>query len=102
MLLYLLNTLPLGILEKFKLCYNQKKEEITSPTTDVSASISANALLNSEEAPTKLLSLSDFRSPMFPLRLTNLRKHKINDAVFSEVTVSMWVALLDNYVNKAP
>ena len=27
---------PLGILEKLKFCYNQKKEELTAPTTDVS------------------------------------------------------------------
>ena len=37
LLLYSFNTLLLGILEKLKLCYNQKKEEITTPTTDVSA-----------------------------------------------------------------
>ena len=37
LLLYSPNTLPLGILEKLKLYYNQKKEEITTPTTDVSA-----------------------------------------------------------------
>ena len=36
LLLYSPKTLPLGILEKLKLSYNQKKEEITTPTTDVS------------------------------------------------------------------
>ena len=35
--LYSPNTLPLGILEKLKLCYNQKKEEIATAITDVSA-----------------------------------------------------------------
>ena len=37
LLLYSLNTLTLGIFEKLKFCYNQKKKEITIPTTDVSA-----------------------------------------------------------------
>ena len=36
LLLYSPNTLPVGILEKLKLCYNKKKEEFTSPTTDAS------------------------------------------------------------------
>ena len=31
LLFYLPNILPLGILEKLKFCYNQKKEEITTP-----------------------------------------------------------------------
>ena len=65
-------------------------------------SISAKAFLNSEEAPTKLLPLSDLKSLMFPLRPTNLRKHKMNESVFSEVTVSVWMALLDKHANKAP
>ena len=30
-------TLPLGILQKLKFCYNQKKEETKPPTTDISA-----------------------------------------------------------------
>ena len=38
---------------------------------------------------------------MFPLRPTNLRKHKMNESLFVEVTVSMWVALLDKHVSKA-
>ena len=37
LLLYSLNNLPLGILEKLKFCYNQKKKEITTPSTDISA-----------------------------------------------------------------
>ena len=64
-------------------------------------SISAKAFLNSKEAPTKLLPLSDLRSLMFPLRPINLRKHKMNESLFIEATVSMWMALLDKHVNKA-
>ena len=64
--------------------------------------ISAKAFLNSEEAPTKLLPLSDLRSLMFLLRPINLLKHKMNKSVFSEATVSLWMALLHKYVNKAP
>ena len=64
-------------------------------------SISAKAFLNLEEAPTKLLPLSDLRGLMFPLWPINLRKHKMNESVFSEATVSMWMALLDKHVNKA-
>ena len=37
LLLYLPNTLLFRILEKLKLCYNQKKEEITTHTIDVAA-----------------------------------------------------------------
>ena len=59
------------------------------------------AFLNSEEAPTNLLILSDLRSLMFPLRPIYLRNHKMNESVFSEATVSMWMALLDRHVNKA-
>ena len=59
------------------------------------------AFLNSEEAPTKLVALSDLRSLMFPLQPINLRNHKMNESVFSEATVSMWMALLDMHVNKA-
>ena len=65
-------------------------------------SISAKAFLNSEEAPTNLLPLSDLKSLMFPLWPTNLHKHRINESVLNEVTVSMWMALLDKHVNKAP
>ena len=36
LLLYSPNTLPLGILKKLKFCYNKTKEEITTPTTDLS------------------------------------------------------------------
>ena len=39
---------------------------------------------------------------MFPLRPMNLCKHKMNESVFSEATVLMWMALLDKHVNKAP
>ena len=63
-------------------------------------SISAKAFLNSEGAPTKLLPLSDLRSLMFPLQITNLHKHKMNESIFSELTVSIWMALLDKHVNK--
>ena len=65
-------------------------------------SISAKALLNLEEAPTKLLPLSDVRSLMFPLRPTNLHKHKMIECVFSKNTLSVWIALLDKHVNKGP
>ena len=65
-------------------------------------SISVKASLNSEEVPTKLLPLSDLRSLMFPLRPINLRKRKMNESVFSEATVSMWMALLDKYMDEAP
>ena len=58
------------------------------------------AFLNSEEAPTNLLILSDLRSLMFPLRPIYLRNHKMNESVFSEATVSVWMALLDRHVNK--
>ena len=39
---------------------------------------------------------------MFPRRPINLHKHKMNESEFSEATVSMWMALLDKYLNKAP
>ena len=65
-------------------------------------SIFAKVFLKSEEAPTKLLPLSDLRSLMFPLRPINLRKHKMNESVFSEAAVSMWMALRDKHVDKAP
>ena len=58
--------------------------------------------LNSEKTPTKLILLFDLRSLMFPLRPINLRKHKINESLLIEATVSMWMALLDKHVNKAP
>ena len=54
-----------------------------------------------EEAPIKLIPLSDLRSLMFPLQPINLHKHRMNESVFSEATVSMWMALLDKHVNKA-
>ena len=63
-------------------------------------SISAKAFLNSEEAPTKLLPLPDLRT-LFPLQPINLCKHKMNESVFREATVSVWMDLLDKYVNKA-
>ena len=44
---------------------------------------------------------SDIRSLIFPLQPTNLGKHRMNESIFSEVTVSVWMALLDNHVNKA-
>ena len=31
----------------------------------------------------------------------NLHKHRMTESVFSEATVSMWMALLDKHVNKA-
>ena len=65
-------------------------------------SISEKAFLNLEEAPKKLVPLSDLRSLMFPLRPMNLHQHKMNESVFSEATGSMWMALLDKHVNKAP
>ena len=46
-------------------------------------SISVKAFLNSEEAPTKLLPLSDLRSLMFPLQPIKLHKCKMNESVFS-------------------
>ena len=49
------------------------------PLLVLSWSISAKAFLISEEAPTKILPLSDLRSLMVLLRPTNLRKHKMNE-----------------------
>ena len=38
---------------------------------------------------------------MFPLQPANLGKHQMNESIFGEVTVSIWMALLDNHMNIA-